>query len=484
MNLISLSFFAFLLILMIFYYSLPKKFQWIILLIASTFFYIYASVAQIAFLVFSIVNTFIFAKLIHKRKSKKLLSASIIINIGLLFILKYGPYTANLGSIICSKLKIPFSFPPLKFIIPLGLSFFTLQIVAYCVDVYKGKIEPETNILKYALFVSYFPQIIQGPIPRFDRLSPQFTKEHIFDYTKVKFGLQLMLFGYFKKLVIADRAAIFVNQIFNNYTKYEGLHFAIAAILYSLQLYCDFSGCVDICRGTSECFGISLDENFNRPYFATSIADFWRKWHISLSSWLRDYIYIPLGGNRKGIFRKYINVMIVFFTSGLWHGVGIHFIIWGLLHGIFQVIGAITKPIRMFGYRIIHLNPSGKTSVIVKRLSTFLLVSFAWIFFRANTYQAFYMVKSIFARPSITRFTSCSMFTATFGKKEFILLLFGLLILYLISRQQEKLHIREWISHRKLPIRWTIYITAIIAVVVFGIYGPGFSNAEFIYMQF
>jgi len=244
------------------------------------------------------------------------------------------------------------------------------------------------NPAKFTLFMAFFPQILQGPIPRFGQLAPQLYAPHRFRYETFCSGMQLMLWGYIQKMVIADRAAVLVDYVYGNAEQFYGITLLTASLFYSLQIYADFSGCVDIERGTAEMFGIDLAKNFERPYFATSIQDFWRRWHISLSSWLRDYVYIPLGGNRKGLARKYVNILIVFFVSGLWHGVGLHFLFWGLLHGAYQVAGALWQRIRT-AFAARRKKPAQVLSparLCVRRawkiFFTFNLVNLAWIFFR------------------------------------------------------------------------------------------------------
>ena len=219
--------------------------------------------------------------------------------------------------------------PAFDVVLPVGISFYTFQALSYTVDVYRKDIYAEKNILKYALFVSFFPQLVAGPIERSKNLLIQFNKEHHFDYNRVKNGLLLMLWGFFMKLVIADRVAMVVDQVYNNYTQYAGFEIAIATVFFAIQIYCDFGSYSNIAIGAAQVMGFTLMENFRQPYFSKSVAEFWRRWHISLSSWFRDYLYIPLGGNRKGKVLKYINLMIVFLTSGLWHGASWHFVVWG-----------------------------------------------------------------------------------------------------------------------------------------------------------
>ena len=370
------------------------------LLLVSLSFYVIASPQYIFYLLFSAATTFYGARWLQKigkksRKRKGILLGVIFFNIGLLAFLKFGGAVWEWIQSFRPGEESPF----MQFILPLGISFYTLQVVGYCIDIYRGKYPAETNFAKYLLFVSFFPQIVQGPIARYDQLGTQFSQRSPFDYTQVKYGVQLMLWGFFKKMVIADRAALLVNQVFSNYRDYAGFPLVIAGIFYSIQIYTDFSGCVDIARGAAQIFGIKLSHNFDHPYFALSVQDFWRRWHISLSTWLRDYIYIPLGGNRRGRGRKYLNILATFLVSGLWHGVGWQYVVWGLLHGLYQVIGSLLQPVRDWLVRAFSVNRDSFSHKFFKGLVTFHLVSFAWIFFRSPSLtDAVLYIKYMFSR--------------------------------------------------------------------------------------
>lgn len=299
---------------------------------------------------------------VHKKAVAALLIGS---NAGLLFLLKF----ASSGSFFVTRLHLG----RLAFLLPMGISFYTLQIIAYVVDVYRGKYPAEKNFLQYMLFVMYFPQILQGPIARFDQLKKQLCSGHTFSYATFVGGFELMIWGYFQKLVIADRAAVIVDRLFGEYRSYTGVYMLLAGVLYSIQLYTDFNGCVCIARGASEMLGITLAENFDHPYFATSIQDFWHRWHMSLSSWLRDYVYIPLGGNRKGKLRKYVNILLTFLVSGLWHGMGLTYLVWGFLHGLYQIMGSLLMPVRD---RLVSLTKTDRSCFshrLLKQLCTFSL---------------------------------------------------------------------------------------------------------------
>ena len=379
MSIVSLPFLSVFVFLAIAYFIVPKKLQPYFLLCINIVFYCYAGLTQLLYLCLTILSTYLAARIMEtkpQRVKKAILIVTITLNIMILFLVKYLNYIWE----ICANLNILPEKGVSALIVPLGIAFYTLQAIGYCIDIYRQKYKAESNFLKYALFMSYFPIIMQGPISRFNQLGEQLVQPHSFQYERIKFGIQLMAWGFFKKLVIADRANILVNQVYGNYLEYAGFEIFIASLTYTIQIYTDFSGCVDICRGISQILGIELIQNFDHPYFSRSITEFWRRWHISLSSWLRDYLYIPLGGNRKGVVRKYLNIIVVFFISGIWHGVGFHFILWGLIHGFYQVFGALTKGIRNKAYQCLKVNKSAFSYKLGQVGITFLLVNFAWIF--------------------------------------------------------------------------------------------------------
>lgn len=502
LNIVSLYFIAFFVLLAVVYYCIPKKFQWVFLLAGSLVFYLSADIRFFIFLFASIATTFLAAKILQKindnmaandkQENKKFLwqkrlvmTSTLFLNVGVLAFLKFFNYFAAMSTTLFGKIGIPFQIDTFKLILPLGISFYTLQVVGYCIDVYRGKYKPQQNFFKYMLFVSFFPQILQGPIARYDALGDQLFAEHKFNYVQIKYGLQLMLWGYFKKMVIADRAAILVNEVFEHSTKYSGIVVVVASLFYAIQLYTDFSGCVDIVTGGAQVLGIRLAPNFNKPYFATSIQDFWRRWHISLSSWFRDYLYIPLGGSRKGSFRKYLNIMIVFFVSGLWHGTGLHYMVWGLLHGGYQIVGALLMPLRKKSIKLFKIDETSFSHKLFQTVFTFLLVDFAWVFFRAGSLTiAFNMLGSIAVPYMPHTSILTTLYSLGLNEANFNLLLLSIGVLGLVSYLQTKFGIREKLAKQALWFRWLFYFCGIAAVLVWGIYGPGFDSNQFIYMQY
>ncbi len=412
----SLSFLIFFPITTALYFLLPHKFRWALLLLAGCIFYIAFIPSYILILFFIILVDYGAAFLIDGssgRKRKVFLAMSIVANVGLLAFFKYYGFAADNVANLANFLGWNYSLPALAFILPLGLSFHTFQAMSYTIEVYRGNQKPEKHLGIYALYVLFYPQLVAGPIERPQNLIHQFYERHDFDYDRVTSGLKLMLWGFFKKMVIADKAAIFVDVVYNNVHSYQGVSLWVATILFAFQIYCDFSGYSDIAIGSARVLGIKLMDNFKQPYFAKSIAEFWQRWHISLSSWFRDYLYIPLGGNRVSRIRWYLNIMIVFLVSGLWHGANWKFVIWGALHGFYQLVGISKNNLKEYIKRIL----SSWTAVQLESMNyyflqtykffqvviTFMLVSFAWIFFRApNIDDAFYVVRNLLSGP-ITR---------------------------------------------------------------------------------
>lgn len=469
MDFLSLTFAVFFIISVVCYYAVPKKMRWGVLLFASLIFYVWSVPYLIGYLLFSAVTTYLYGKWAEKHKGQRqaVLALVIFANLAVLLTVKFAPLAG------------------ISILAPMGISFYTLQVIAYCVDVYKGKIQAQSNFFKYLLFVSFFPQILQGPIPRYNQLKDQLYKGNVFDYKTVKFGFQLILWGMFLKMVIADRAAVFVNAVFPEYHMYEGTVLAVAAVLYSIQLYTDFLGCVCIAMGAAEVYGIKLQTNFERPYMAVSIKDFWRRWHISLSSWLRDYVYIPLGGNRKGKLRRYINLMLTFLVSGIWHGSGLQYIFWGLMQGGYQVIGEILNPVRSKVRNILKIEEKSAICVLWKRFCTFILITISWVIFRsANLRAGLSMLKRI-----VTDVTPWVLFDGTLyefgiGRQSFFALILCIGLLAVVEHWQERGNLREMLFRQHIIVRWGIYLGAIALIAVLGVYGPGYSATQFLYGQF
>lgn len=494
----SYHFLLFFPIIVLLYWLIPLRFRYIWLLAASYYFYMCWNAKYALLLFFSTAVTYTSGITINRirngnaeeKKKVKLaklcVAACFIINLGILGWFKYFDFIFGNLQKVFSATGITLNSPSFDIILPVGISFYTFQALSYTMDIYRGEIYAEKNFLKYALFVSFFPQLVAGPIERSKNLLKQVAVPHRFDYEKCREGFLLMLWGFFMKLIIADRAAVLVNIVYNNYTTYPGLYLVIATVLFAFQIYCDFGGYSTIAMGAAKILGFDLMENFNCPYFSKSVSEFWRRWHISLSSWFRDYLYIPLGGNRKGTVRKYFNMMVVFVTSGLWHGAQWSFIAWGGINGIFQVIGERLKPLRDALNKIFKLDRASLSHKLFKVVFTFILIDFTWIFFRANRFlDAFVIIKSMLTVHNWWILFDDSLFALGLDWKNFILLMGALLILLTADACKYKgIRIKEVILKQELWFRWLFYISAIVFILVFGIWGPGYDASMFIYFQF
>ena len=371
----SIPFAVFLPIIFILYWICPSKYRYLFLLAASFYFYMYMDPKYIFFLLGTVTVSYLLALALDSARDvfrKKLyLFIGILALIGVLALLKYSGFIIEIAGL---------PSPAIQFMMPVGISFYTFQTLGYLIDIYRGKYPAERHFGYYCLFVSFFPQILSGPIGRGDVLLPQLKKERTFDIYQASYGMKLMAVGYFKKLVVAGLLAPTVDKIYDNPESYVGLVYIIATFMFALQIYCDFSGYTDIAIGCAKLFGMELSENFKTPYFSRSIKEFWSRWHISLSTWFRDYLYIPLGGNRVGKIRHCFNLMLTFLVSGLWHGAGINYILWGGIHGFYQIIETISGK-----------NKKGreeKRNPLLNLFSvflTFMAVCLAWVFFRADS---------------------------------------------------------------------------------------------------
>ena len=397
----SYHFLIFFPLVVVFYFSMPHKYRWVLLLAASYYFYMAWRAEYIFLIIFSTLIDYYAAifmeKQTDKSKRKKFLILSLFSNLGLLFTFKYFNFFSTSISETFNYFNIFMDSPTFKLLLPVGISFYTFQTLSYTIDVYRGQKKAEKHLGYFAVFVSFFPQLVAGPIERSTNLLPQFFEKHDFDYQRVTDGLKLMMWGFFKKVVIADRLAILVNQVYNNADEYEGFPLILATYFFAFQIYCDFSGYSDIAIGAAQVMGFDLMENFRRPYHAKSISEFWKRWHISLSTWFRDYVYIPLGGNSTVKWRWYFNLFITFLVSGLWHGADWTFVIWGAIHGFYLISAIWTNGIVNKVYNFIGLKKGSNGRKLIDVIWTFHLVLFAWIFFRANSFSdAIYILENFF----------------------------------------------------------------------------------------
>ena len=462
------------------YYLLPLRFRWLALLGGSIVFYVLACPSFMALLLFfsSILIAYTFGRILETRtnhgNSSRLLLASAIILICIplfLFKISRGSYA---GVSFLSS-----------WVFPLGLSFYTLQLISYLVDVSQRKIDAERNFLHFVLFSSFFPQIVQGPIPRYGHLGRQLTVGHPFNFDEIIRGLQLILWGLFIKLMIADKLMVPEECIYNNTRTYQGVYLVVAAVLYLLRLYTDFLSCVTISQGVAALFGIRLDENFLHPFFSRSVKDYWRRWHVSLSNWLRDYIYIPLGGSRKGKLRKYMNLLITFAVSGFWHGANLTYLLWGILNAVYQILEDCTCTLREKLFFRLGMPSGSLPRNILQTLFTFCLVAASFIAFRAETIrQAVDIYRSIFTVCNPWVLVDGSLLQLGLDGRDWNVLILSLAVFAMVSFLQQKICIRDWINRQHICIRWSIYLLAVLSIIIYGSYGVGYQAQDFIYGAF
>ena len=471
----SFSFALFFIVVTVLYWLLRHRWRWLWLLVSSCYFYMYLYPQYILILFLLILIDYGAGILIENsentveernpetigkgRYQRKLyLILSLIANIGLLFYFKYTNFIAqNLNT-------LGFDFTLKHIILPIGLSFHTFQSMSYTIEVYRKQQRAERHLGKYALYVLFYPQLVAGPIERPQHILPQIERKKVFNYAQFTEGVKLMAWGLFKKVVIADRLSLTVDAVFKDYLNVSWAELWLATLFFTFQIYCDFSGYTDIARGAAKTMGFDLMENFNKPYSSSSISEFWRRWHISLSSWFRDYVYIPLGGNKQGFSRRNLNVLIVFTLSGLWHGAAWTFVLWGFLHGVGIVF-------ENFKLKLFKIPPS------VKRLFVFFFIALCWVIFRAETLnKAFYILKSLF----VGTYNNVSFLNISVPLKNVLLGFMGIILLEIIQFFQKNRTIVEFINTQKNGVRWTIYYMIVLMILFLGVY----ENRQFIYFQF
>lgn len=477
----SFAFLLFFPIVCLLYFTIPPRFRNYFLLIASYYFYMNWEPVYAVLILFSTIITWCCALFIEKtekqRNKKFILTICLLLNLSILFLFKYANFINNSVESLLELFHLKINIPEFHLLLPVGISFYTFQAIGYTIDVYRKTIKAEKNIFTYALFVSFFPQLVAGPIERAKNLLPQFYKIQKTDYVRITQGLKLMLWGYFMKVVVADRLAVYVDAVYDNPGSHSGITLIIATVFFAFQIYCDFGGYSNIAIGCAKVMGFDLMTNFKRPYLATDISDFWHRWHISLSTWFRDYLYIPLGGNRCGTSRNYFNLMCTFIISGIWHGANWTFVIWGTLNGAYQVLEKIFKSRRT---KYIKIKENFRNSKIIhfsRVIFTFILICFSWIFFRANNVnEAFLIIKRIFtARGNLfIKDPENAIIPLTLGT-------FAIIILLLSDILQEYHTGRNtFLDHKKRAVRYASYLSIVIMILIVGV----FDNSQFIYFQF
>ena len=467
-------------LIFIFYWAIPAKWNmWrkVLLLVVSYLLYmnwkpVYAlvlfGVTLITFIGGQVLQLRVKdedGKVEEKKRRRRLAWLFALLGLSPLLFFKYYNFLNDSISAGLAKVGLQFTLPGLNWAIPVGISFFTFQAVGYMLDVYHGRVNAEKNLLDYLLFVSFFPQVMSGPISKADELLPQIKNPHKFDYEQGKQGLKYLLWGMFIKLVIADRLGLFVDTVYANYTHYSGSTCFVASVFYSLQIYCDFAGYSLMAIGIARTLGFNLINNFKRPYFATSITDFWRRWHISLTRWLTQQVYIPLGGSRCGKAKTYWNILVTFLVSGIWHGANWTFIVWGVMHGFFQIV---EKALGMQKY--VGHNWAGKALRIGL---TFFLVNFAWVFFRMPSIgEAWGVICRM-----ITDFGTPDL--SDMGVPALLMAVMGLFVLVAKDLRDEFFtHKMSFLS--TTPVRWSIYVALFCMIILFGVLDGG----QFIYVSF
>ncbi len=487
----SIEFALFFPIVAVLYFTLPHRLRWILLLAASCLFYMAFIPAYILILAFTIMVDYIAGRGIEAASGRRrtcYLLCSLAANLGVLAVFKYANFASTNFAALARWLGWNYPLPILQVILPIGLSFHTFQAMSYTIEVYRKRCQAEWHLGVFALYVMFFPQLVAGPIERPQALLPQFREPHAFEYARVVSGLQLMSWGFVKKVVVADRLAIPVNAVFGHPRDFSPLSILLATIAFAYQIYCDFSGYTDIARGTAQVLGFRLSQNFNRPYGARSIAEFWRRWHMSLSSWFRDYLYILLGGNRVSPGRWALNVLIVFCLSGLWHGANWTFLVWGALHASYLLLSRWTAAVRHRLVQAIGLERMPWLHHALQTAMTFGGVLIGWIVFRAASLsEAYYLMQQALrgaAMLVVFPFNSgmARGVLASTGLNKFG---WGLAALSLITLEgiqwvHHRHDLRQWISGQPMALRWTCYYSLATVLVLCGIYGA----SPFIYFQF
>lgn len=480
------------------YFVIPSKWRKMWLLLASYYFYMSWNAKYVLLIGTSTIATYICGLLLSKCmkekaavwKKKTIIVSCMILNLGILAVFKYGNFTIDSVNAILKMFHMNVIDRKIDLLLPVGISFYTFQALGYIVDVYRGDVEAEKDFCRYALFVSFFPQLVAGPIERSKNLLNQMRgieKIRLWNARRVTSGAILMVWGFFMKMVISDRIALLVNQVFDNYRVYGSTELILAALGFTVQIYCDFGSYSIIAIGAAKIMGFELMENFNTPYFARNIRDFWSRWHISLSTWFKDYLYIPLGGNRKGKWRKALNLMIVFLVSGLWHGARWNFVAWGGIHGLYQVIGDLSRHTKEKIIKRLQIKTECMSWKLLQTVITFSLVVFAWVFFRADSItDALYFIKRMLIRQTPWALFDGTIYTLGLDATEMNILIFSIIVLLLVDliKYRKKINLDEFLFEQNIWFEWLVLIVLIGMIFVFGEYGPAFDVQQFIYFQF
>ena len=490
----SMEFLIFFPIVVLAYFVIPKPLKNPWLLVSSYFFYMCWNARYALLLFFSTIVTYggglameavkgsRWRQSVKGTAKKLVLAASLVLNLAILFYFKYVNFALDLLGSALSLLHVELALPTFDILLPVGISFYTFQALGYAIDVYRDEIYAERNFLQYALFVSFFPQLVAGPIERSKNLLRQLSEPKKFCYESVRAGLLLMLWGYFLKMVISDRCAVLVNTVYGNYGAYQGFQILLANALFAIQIYCDFMGYSVIAKGAALVLGYRLMDNFSQPYLAGSVKDFWRRWHISLSTWLRDYLYIPLGGNRGSRLKKYRNLMITFLVSGLWHGADIKFILWGGIHGVYQIAeDLLAKPFGKTCERL-HIRTDTFSWKLIGIVWNFILVDIAWVFFRADSVKAaLEILRRSVQLSNSGLLLNGGLYQLGLNERNMTILLIALAVLLITSVMQERgIRCPDWLSKQNAVFRYAVYWGAVVLII----FSMDITGQEFLYFQF
>ena len=491
----SLDYLLFFPIVVLSYYLIPKKIRMYWLLIVSYYFYMSWNAKYGLLIFFSTLVTYTCGLGIglvnnHCKDNKNIkllvVFSSVIINLALLFYFKYTNFAIDNVNTLLLKLGAESHLSNYDIVLPVGISFFIFQALGYTIDVYRGQIEAEKNLFRYALFVSFFPQLVAGPIERSKNLLNQLRENPRFDADNARSGLLTMAYGLFMKIAVADNISAVIDPMFSNPDKYSGMILLFATVLFAFQIYCDFNGYTQIAIGSARVLGFKLNQNFDVPYMGKSVKDFWRRWHISLTSWFRDYLYIPLGGSRKGKIRKQINTMIVFLCSGLWHGAAWHFVVWGGLNGLFSIVEDVLLPIKKWLYEKLGINNDLFMYKLFQRVIAFLCIDFTWLFFRATSLKtALHMLslmKDDFRLAWFMNFDFVNVFDSPYALMTVFIPLMIIVLIDVIKYFGND--VKAIIFRQQIVFRWIIYAVIMFAILYWGRYGTGYEQTQFIYFQF
>ncbi len=481
----SIPFLIFFPLVVLLYFLIPHRFRTIWLLLVSYYYYMYLNPRYALFLIASTLITYLGGRLIASTeatsKKKLFVALSVLLNLFFLIFFKYANFLTDTFSGLLGLLGV--SCEPVHFnlILPVGISFYTFQSLSYIIDSYRGEVKTEKNIFKYALFVSFFPNILAGPIERSKNLLHQFDEQHKFDYARVRDGLILMLWGYFQKVVIEARLSILTDTVYGNFREYSGITLVIGIFFYGFKIYCDFASYSNIAIGAAKVMGFTLMTNFKQPFFSQNVKEFWRRWHISLNTWFVDYLYIPMGGSRVPKWRKYFNTMVVFLASGMWHGASLNYIMWGAVNGIFQIAGDLLKPVRIKCCAMIHYDFKNRIGKAIRIGFTFILFHISLVFFVSGSVSdALEIFSRMFTAFSLRPLYDGTLYRLGLGVLNFYILLFSLIILLIVDLVQEKKEAFVYLAAKPLLIRWTFYYLLIGMILL----SCNLSTQEFLYMTF